>query len=214
MGEISGNKTDLFDLSLIENALMSNEYLTRLTNPGMQNLYELYDGIVSDNPNVDLTGNFSSNEISDFRKVLESTLKVRETVLKVNAQYISSAAMADEYRNEPAFKLQGSYRNMNKLIAQIQPILKEDEVTQIVMNHYQNESQTLTTGAEANMLKLKELMGMMNESEVMRWEEIKKTFVKNKTLKGLGENDRMAQVVALLAQFSEGLEGIKDVLKN
>lgn len=41
-----------------------------------------------------------------------------------------------------------------------------------------------------------------------------KTFVKNKTLKGLGENDRMAQVVALLAQFSEGLEGIKDVLKN
>lgn len=214
LGEISGSKTDLFDLSLIENALMSNEYLTRLTNPGMQNLYELYDSIVSDNPNVDLTGNFSSNEISDFRKVLENTLKVRETVLKVNAQYISSAAMADEYRNEPAFKLQGSYRNMNKLIAQIQPILKEDEVTQIVMNHYQNESQTLTTGAEANMLKLKELMGIMNESEVMRWEEIKKTFVKNKTLKGLGENDRMAQVVALLAQFSEGLEGIKDVLKN
>ncbi len=214
LGEISGSKTDLFDLSLIENALMSNEYLTRLTNPGMQNLYELYDSIVSDNSNVDLTGNFSSNEISDFRKVLENTLKVRETVLKVNAQYISSAAMADEYRNEPTFKLQGSYRNMNKLIAQIQPILKEDEVIQIVLNHYQNESQTLTTGAEANMLKLKELMGMMNESEMERWEDIKKTFVKNKTLKGLGENDRMAQVVALLAQFSEGLEGIKDVLKN
>lgn len=214
LGEISGSKTGLFDLSLIENALMSNEYLTRLTNPGMQNLYELYDSIVSNSPNVDLLGNFSSNEISDFRKVLENTLKVRETVLKVNAQYISSAAMADEYRNEPTFKLQGSYRNMNKLIAQIQPILKEDEVTQIVLNHYQNESQTLTTGAEANMLKLKELMGMMNESETERWEEIKKTFVKNKTLKGLGENDRMAQVVALLAQFSEGLEGIKDVLKN
>lgn len=71
------------------------------------------------------------------------------------------------------FKLQGSYRNMNKLIAQIQPILKEDEVIQIVLNHYQNESQTLTTGAESNMLKLKELMGMMNESETERWEEIK-----------------------------------------
>ncbi|WP_312078276.1 DNA repair ATPase [Chryseobacterium sp.] len=214
LGEISGSKTELFDLSLIENALMSNEYLTRLTNPGMQNLYELYESINSNNPNVDLLGNFSSNEISDFRKVLENTLKVRETVLKVNAQYISSAAMADEYRNEPTFKLQGSYRNMNKLIAQIQPILKEDEVTQIVLNHYQNESQTLTTGAEANMLKLKELMSLMNESETERWNEIKKTFIKNKTLKGLGENDRMAQVVALLAQFSEGLEGIKDVLKN
>ncbi len=214
LGEISGSKKGLFDLSLIENALMSNEYLTRLTNLGMQNLYELYDSIISNNPNADLIGNFSSNEIADFRKVLENTLKVRETVLKVNAQYISSAAMADEYRNEPTFKLQGSYRNMNKLIAQIQPILKENEVTQIVLNHYQNESQTLTTGAEANMLKLKELMGMMDENEKERWEEIKKTFIKNKTLKGLGENDRMAQVVALLAQFSEGLEGIKEVLKS
>ena len=152
--------------------------------------------------------------MSDFRKVLENTLKVRDVVLKVNRQYIASAAMSDEYRNEPAFKLQGSYRNMNKLIAQIQPILKDEEVTQIVLNHYQNESQTLTTGAEANMLKLKELMDLMSEDEKLRWNEIKKTFIKNKTIKGLGENDRMTQVIALLAQFSEGLEGIKDVLKN
>jgi len=110
--------------------------------------------------------------------------------------------------------LQGSYRNMNKLITQIQPILKEEEVTQIVLNHYQNESQTLTTGAESNMLKLKELMNILSEDETLRWEEIKKTFVKNKTIKGLGDNDRMTQVIALLAQFSEGLDGIKDVLNK
>lgn len=122
--------------------------------------------------------------------------------------------MSDEYRNEPPFKLQGSYRNMNKLIAQIQPILKDEEVTQIVLNHYQNESQTLTTGAESNMLKLKELMSLISEGESHRWEEIKRTFVKNKMIKGLGENDRMTQVIALLAQFSEGLDGIKDVLKK
>lgn len=214
LGEISGSKTDLFDLSLIENALMSNEYLTRLTQFGMENLYNLYESILSDSPNVDLQGNFSSNEISDFRKVLENTLKVRDVVLKVNKQYISSAAMSDDYRNEPNFKLQGSYRNMNKLITQIQPILKEEEVTQMVLNHYQNESQTLTTGAEANMLKLKELMNIISESETERWNEIKKTFMKNKTIKGLGENDRMTQIVALLAQFSEGLDGIKDVLRK
>ena len=214
LGEISGSKTDLFDLSLIENALMSNEYLTRLTQFGMKNLYNLYESILSDSPNVDLQGNFSSNEISDFRKVLENTLKVRDVVLKVNKQYIASAAMSDDYRNEPNFKLQGSYRNMNKLITQIQPILKEEEVTQMVLNHYQNESQTLTTGAEANMLKLKELMNIISESETERWNEIKKTFMKNKTIKGLGENDRMTQIVALLAQFSEGLDGIKDVLRK
>ncbi|HEX7868922.1 MAG TPA: ATP-binding protein, partial [Chryseobacterium sp.] len=214
LGEISGSKTELFDLSLIENALMSNDYLTRLTNQGMGNLYSLYKSIQTNSPNVDLVGNFSSNEISDFRKVLENTLKVRDIVLKVNSQYIASAAMSDDYRNEPAFKLQGSYRNMNKLISQIQPILKEEEVTQIVLNHYQNESQTLTTGAESNMLKLKELMNLISEDEKLRWEDIKKTFVKNRMIKGLGENDRMTQIVALLAQFSEGLDGIKNVLKK
>lgn len=214
LGEISGTKTDLFDLSLIENSLMSNEYLTRLTQPGMENLYELYDCVVTDNPADNLKGNFSSNEISDFRAVLKNTIMVRNMILKVNKEYIASAAMSDDYRNEPPFKLQGSYRNMNKLIAQIQPILKENEVIQIVLNHYQNESQTLTTGAEANMLKLKELTGMLSEEETERWNEIKKTFVKNKTLKGLGENDRMSQIVALLAQFGDGLEGIKEALKK
>jgi len=214
LGEISGSKTELFDLSLIENSLMSNDYLTRLIQFGMENLYHLYDSVQSNSPNVDLAGNFSSNEISDFRKVVENILKVRDVVLKVNKQYITSAAMSDDYRNEPSFKLQGSYRNMNKLITQIQPILKEEEVTQIVLNHYQNESQTLTTGAESNMLKLKELMNILSEDETLRWEEIKKTFVKNKTIKGLGDNDRMTQVIALLAQFSEGLDGIKDVLNK
>ncbi|WP_415326902.1 DNA repair ATPase [Chryseobacterium sp. MMS23-Vi53] len=214
LGEISGSKTELFDLSLIENALTSNDYLSRLTQPGMENLYRLYDAILTDNPNIDLLGNFSSNEIADFKKVLENTMKVRDIILKVNSQYIASAAMSDEYRNEPPFKLQGSYRNMNKLITQIQPILKDEEVVQLVLNHYQNESQTLTTGAEFNMLKLKELMNIINPEEQTRWEEIKNTFVKNKMIKGLGESDRMAQVIALLSQFSEGLEGIKDVLKN
>lgn len=214
LGEISGSKTDLFDLSLIENALMSNEYLTRLTNPGIENLYELYDCVITDHPADNLKGNFSSSEISDFRAVLKNAIRVRNMVLKVNKEYIASAAMSDDYRNEPSFKLQGSYRNMNKLITQIQPILKDNEVIQIVLDHYQNESQTLTTGAEANMLKLKELIGILSEEETERWNEIRKTFVKNKTLKGLGENDRMSQIVALLAQFGDGLEGIKDVLRK
>ncbi|WP_294217924.1 DNA repair ATPase [uncultured Chryseobacterium sp.] len=214
LGEISGSKAELFDLSLIENALTSNEYLNRLTQYGMENLYHLYDSIQAGSLNVDLTGNFSPNEISDFRKVLENSLKIRDIVLKVNKQYIASAAMADEYRNEPPFKLQGSYRNMNKLMTQVQPILKDEEVIQVVLNHYQNESQTLTTGAESNMLKLKEMMNLISEDEALRWNEIKKTFLKNKSIKGFGENDRMAQVIAMLAQFSEGLTGIQEVLKK
>lgn len=212
LGELSGSNTNLFDLSLIENSLLSNAYLVRLTQPNYKNLYTLYEAIQNHEQNVLLDGNFSSNDIQDFRLTLEKIMKVRETVLKVNSLYISSAAMSDDYRNEPRFKLQGSYRDMNKLVSKIQPILTDAEVEQIVLSHYQNESQTLTTGAEANMLKLKELMGNMTETDQKRCDDIKTTFIKNKTLKGLGENDRMAQVVALLSDFSDGLKGIKDVL--
>jgi hypothetical protein len=214
LGDISGSRGDLFDLSLIENALMSNEYMMRLTQPSYQNLYNLYDALLQNNTNFDLEGNFSSQEIEDFKQVLYKIIQVRSTILKANALYIKSAAMSDDYRNEPNFKLQGSYRDMNKLVAKIQPILTENEVENIVLNHYQNESQTLTTGAEANLLKLKELMQIQTEEEQKRWEEIKTTFKKNKLIKGFGENDKMAQVIALLTEFSEGLSGIKDVLKK
>ncbi len=125
----------------------------------MENLYSLYKSIQTGSPNAELTGNFTSNEISDFREVLENTVKVRDVVLKVNRRYIASAAMSDEYRNEPSFKLQGSCRNINKLMAQVQPILKEDEIVKIVSDHYQNESQTLTTGAESNIASAKRVDG-------------------------------------------------------
>ena len=214
LGDISGSKSDLFELSLIENALMSNEYMMRLTQPAYQNLYNLYGAVQENNSNFDLEGNFSSQEIEDFKQVLQKIIQVRNTVLKTNALYIKSAAMSDEYRNEPTFKLQGSYRDMNKLVAKIQPILTEKEVAAIVLNHYQNESQTLTTGAESNLLKLKEIMQIQTKAEQKRWEEIKTTFIKNKLIKGVGGEDRMAQIVALLSEFSDGLNGIKDVLKK
>lgn len=214
LGDISGSRGDLFELSLIENALMSNDYMARLTQTSYQNLYKLYDAIQQNNNNFDLEGNFSSQEIEDFKQVLTKIMQVRNTVLKANALYIQSAAMADEYRNEPSFKLQGSYRDMNKLVAKIQPILTEKEVEAIVLNHYQNESQTLTTGAEANLLKLKELMEILTEVEENRWNEIKTIFMKNKLLKGVGGDDRMAQVIALLSEFSDGLNGIKEVLRK
>ena len=40
---------------------------------------------------------------------------VQDVILKINQQYIASAAQDDKYRTEPPFKLQGSYRNMNKM---------------------------------------------------------------------------------------------------
>ncbi len=214
LGDISGTQTDLFELSLIENAITSNPYLTRLTQPAYQNLYQLYDAIQNQTPDPTIEGNFTAQEIADFRAVLEKIIQIRQVVLQVNSQYIQSAAMEDDYRTEPAFKLQGSYRDMSKLVTKVQPILSEAEVQALILEHYQNESQTLTTGAEANLLKLKEMMALLTETEATRWHHIQETFQKNKRLKGLGENDRMAQIAALLAEFSDGLKGIQEVLKR
>lgn len=69
LGDISGTQTDLFELSLIENAITSNPYLTRLTQPAYQNLYQLYDAIQNQTPDPTIEGNFTAQEIADFRAV-------------------------------------------------------------------------------------------------------------------------------------------------
>ena len=55
------------------------------------------------------------------------------SMLKVNMQYIESAAQADEYRTEPAFKLQGSYRDMNKIAEQMSPPMMNDQELQVLI---------------------------------------------------------------------------------
>ena len=145
---------------------------------------------------------------------MEKVLKVRDVLLKVNATYIKSAAMQDEYRTEPAFKLQGSYRDMNKLVAQIVPIMNDKELNTLLRSHYENEAQTLTGSAEANLLKYNELIGQLSTDENERWSAIKEQFVKNNKIKGFGNANEMAQVLSQMMEFSENLAGIKSVLQN
>ncbi|WP_222931522.1 hypothetical protein [Xanthovirga aplysinae] len=52
----------------------------------------------------------------------------------------------------------------------------------------------------------------MSEEEQERWEEIKQTFQKHQQLKGLGENNQMAQLVMEMQSLSDGLEGIKKAI--
>ncbi|UJP66062.1 DNA repair ATPase [Mongoliitalea daihaiensis] len=213
LGDTASNRVDLFKLSLIENGLTSNMYLKSITQYGLENLYKLVEFIENGEQQLpDLEGNITSMEIQDCIQVLQKTMKIRDVVLKVNAAYIASAAMADDYREEPPFKLQGSYRDMNKLMGQIVPILNEKEVTQLLLDHYQNESQTLTSDAESNLLKLAEMMNMLDPIKKERWDAIKATFVRNNRVRGFGDNDRMSQIIGQMNLFVEGLEGIKQVL--
>ena len=101
---------------------------------------------------------------------------------------------------------------MNKMAEKVVPVMNDEELKNLVLNHYQNESQTLTTGAESNLLKFKEISGQLSPSEILRWEEIKTTFKKNKRFKGLNESDNLAQLLTQLSVLGEGVEGIKDAL--
>lgn len=214
LGDVIGNTSELFELSLIENAMTSNPVLSQLGR-NMEDLYPLIKmAQTGEKDGFDLKGNHTKQDVETYVSLLDKVLKVRKVVLQANAAYIASAAMEDAYRTEPPFKLQGSYRDMNKLIAKIEPVMNDAEIQSLLLSHYQNETQTLTSAAEANLLKYKEMTGKLSETEKQRWDIIKETFVKNNKLKGFGDKNEMALVLQQMAEFGNHLGGIKEVLER
>lgn len=207
LGDIIGDSAKAFKLSYLENALISNPALAPLANQSRKDVHSIINGIeMAQLDNLQLEGTYSGEELRSYTSILTKMLHVRDVVLRVNQAYIESAAMTDAYRTEPAFKLQGSYRNMNKLAEKIAPIMNDAELETLLLSHYEGEVQTLTSNAEANYLKLKELLGLMSEEEELRWESIKATFVKQQRF---GSDDQMGQLLAQLDAVGDGLEGIR-----
>ncbi|OJY84794.1 MAG: AAA family ATPase [Sphingobacteriales bacterium 40-81] len=209
LGDVIGSSDYLFNLSLIENAVAENPYLQRITNRSFEDLYKLINCIESESELIpELEGNYNQQEIEAAIAVLKNFLRIRGTVIKVNQQYIASAAMKDAYRTEPPFKLQGSYRNMNKMAGKVVPLMNDEEINTLIKSHYEGESQTLTSDAEANLLKLKEIAGLLTPEETERWNSIKETFRKNNKFGGLEAGNTTGQVLVQLSSFNEHLEAI------
>jgi len=143
--------------------------------------------------------------------VLGKLARVQEVVLRVNQEYIASAAQEDAFRTEPSFKLQGSYRNMNKLSEKIVPAMNDAELDALLRDHYIGEAQTLTTGAEANLLKLNQMMGWLDADGAERWEAICKEFRRQKMMGG-SDDDPVARVTGVLGSLDGQLEGIREAL--
>lgn len=213
LGDIIGDTKALFELSLVENSISSNPILNQLRAKSMEDVYALLSQVETAQQ-ADLKASHSKQDIQDYLSLLEKVVVIRDTLLKVNETYIKSAAMEDAYRTEPPFKLQGSYRDMNKLVEKLVPIMNEKELETLLMSHYESEAQTLTSSAEANLLKYKEITKRINKEEQDRWTSIKETFVKNNKLKGLVNSNEMAQIISQLMEFSDGLKGIEQVLKR
>jgi hypothetical protein len=208
LGDILQGKDDLFALSYIENALTSNSVLAPLTTRSQDDIYALVRMANGEEIQPDqLKHEYSAVELGEIRSVLQKLVKVQQLLLKVNMQYILSASQADAYRTEPPFKLQGSYRNMNKLAEKVVPVMNDAELEALLDDHYLGEAQTLTTGAEQNMLKLAELRGRMTPEQAARWAEIKKTFVRVQVAGG-ADDDPVTRLTGQLSMLSERVEGV------
>jgi MoxR-like ATPase len=216
LGDIIGGNADYFKASYLENAITSNAVLAPLASKSQKDIRSFIRMAESGEREAEgFEGSYSSQEVEEILSVMKKLVMIREVILRVNQEYIHSAAQADEFRTEPPFRLQGSYRNMNRLAEKVVTIMNDDEVRAIILDHYRGESQTLTTGTEANMLKFKELIGIQTAEEKARWGDIKKTFKHNNAARGAGgDNDPAGRIVAQLSGFQSGLEGIQQVIAS
>jgi hypothetical protein len=213
LGDIVGNTADAFKLSYLENSLTSNPVLNKIASRSQKDLYSIIQlAEIGPAASVNFESNFSADEVEEMVAVMKKLMRVRDVILTMNSEYIRSAAQADLFRTEPPFKLQGSYRNMNRLAEKIVSVMNDAELETVIDAHYKNEAQTLATGAESNLLKYRELLGKLTLDEKKRWEEIKRTFTKSALLRGSDDRDPVTLVVQQLSNFSSGLDAIRDVI--
>lgn len=213
LGDGLTGKEDAFALSFIENALTANPALAPLAGrdrADLDLLIRLAQGEATARADR-LTHPYAPAELERILAVLRHLLTVRETVLAVNATYIASAARSDATRTEPPFLLQGSYRNMNKIAQRVQPVMNDTELAALLDDHYTAEAQTLTTGAEANLLKLAELRGTLTDEQALRWAEVKTAYVRTHTLGG-AENDPLTRAVAALGLLADRIAAVESAI--
>ncbi len=208
LGDIlAGAQTD-FENSYIENCLTSNPTLKRLANKSMADVYTLLSKSNEEQlVGLDLEGKHSPEEIKEYLSVLRKLKQIRDVILKVNQEYIKSAAMSDEYRTAPPFKLQGSYRNMNKLAEKVVPVMNDEEVNNIILDHYNSEAQALTKNAEANLLLFKQLIDQQSPEEKQRLDYILSVF-REQQAKSSANN--MQAVIREMQAFNDLLKEIAD----
>ena len=213
LGDTLSGREHEFGLSFIENSLTSNSYIAPLATRDMNDLYQLVKMADGEPVTIsELKHSYSQAEVNEVVAVITRIRKIQQTILKANEQYIASAAQDDKYRTEPPFKLQGSYRNMNKMAEKVVPVMTDEELEQLISDHYRGEAQTLTIGAEENLLKLAELRGTQTPGQQQRWQQIKADFVRHQNL---GESDNpVAAIASQISLLQQGLTNIGKVLQQ
>ncbi|MFI6875101.1 DNA repair ATPase [Streptomyces sp. NPDC050400] len=213
LGDVLTGKQDAFALSFVENALTSHPDLAPLAGRTRHDLETLV-ALAADHPAAradTLQHPYSAGEVTRVTTLLRHLLAARDTVLAVNAAYIASAAQTDATRTEPPFRLQGSYRNMNKITQRLDPAMDDAERDAVIDDHYRAEAQTLTTGTEANLLKLAELRATLTPEQGDRWTELKAAYVRHQAL-GAADDDPAARAVAALGLLADRAAAIENAI--
>ena len=162
---------------------------------------------------AELTQDYPRSTLDEAIAVLRHLGAVRETLTRVNAEYIRSASMADVDRTEPPFLLQGSYRNMARISACVVAAMSEEELERRVDAHYRAESQTLTSGAEQSLLKLALIRGRASEAERERWDAIVAQHRRTQSMGGASA-DAATRVSATVASLGAELERITVAIRD
>ncbi|MEU6771752.1 DNA repair ATPase [Streptomyces sp. NPDC046759] len=213
LGDVLTGREDVFALSFVENALTANPVLAPLATRDRADL-DLLVRLAGADPTARadrLSRPLPPAELDAAVAVLRHVMTVRETVLRVNAAYIASAAQSEAARTEPPFRLQGSYRDMNKIAQRLRPVMNDAEREAVVTDHYTAEAQTLTSGAEANLLKLAELRGTSTKEQAARWAEVKTAHVRARTLNGPGD-DPVTRAVAALGLLADRVAAVESAI--
>ncbi len=208
LGDVLSGREALFSMSYIENAITANPVLQPLASrdpQDIQRVIRLAQG--EEVASSEFAHAYNAQELEEIAELLKRLFRARDALLKVNGAYIASAAQQDEYRTEPPFKLQGSYRNMSKLAARITPLMHDKELDELLRDHYRGEAQTLTTGAEENLLKLSQLLGSARAEEQARWQEICDEFVRLRKLGG--SDDGSTKIASTVLDLARAVDSLK-----
>eukprot|EP01035_Chromulina_nebulosa_P055865 gene55865-76583_t len=142
LGDILGGSAEWFKASYLENAVTSNAVLAPLAQRSQKDIRSFIRLAAGGDREADgFEGSYSAQEVEEIVAVMKKLVAIRDVILRVNLEYIHSAAQADEFRTEPPFRLQGSYRNMNRLAEKIVPLMNDAEVRALIVDHYRGESQ-------------------------------------------------------------------------
>lgn len=95
LGDMLSDQKQAFELSFIENSLTSNSVLAPLATRDLNDLYRFVRMAQGESIALsEMSHSYSATEANEIVSTIQKLTQVQQTVLKVNQQYIQSAATA------------------------------------------------------------------------------------------------------------------------